>query len=579
MATALSQSQFISAIADMGTDYSALILGAGASRSSGVLLAREIVHDIVASEYCHANGIADDLRRRVPASEVRGWLELQDWYRGARARGESDYSAVFRQFKPTRDHQLKYIASLLVGAAPSRAYHALCHLVRRRIFPVVLTTNFDPLLENCYKGKFLSESSLRTIESPTMFSQVTLEANRTLLAHLHGNLNGYDIANLDESTHLLKKDIESAVKRLVNPYALAVMGYSGSDNSVMSLLEQLVADDPSSFRRGVIYWCHTPGGALSPRVTALLDSVSQGFTVQIAGFDQTIQALSERLQCGNHEFKTLRPPELEEEGEAGEGEAAINVALLEALPQKLHRFRTGLRWKSEIAGFATENDWWQATIYEGELWMIGDPAELPFALRQKISATPVDIELNDKSLSDSLTWRIFTELVNKGLKCTLRREHGLREFRGNRFFFPKPKNADERTLKYMSRKRKAWRRVVWLEFSRGDESSKTEYFCHESIRASVMRFRGQPSLALSPTRLFTIAGDDVWDSPTARTSIGRSTGKVWNESYDSLVRLWLDVLSKGSDTVNVRFSADGRKPEYRLQFANRPLVAREIERS
>ena len=30
-------------------------------------------------------------------------------------------------------------------------------------------------------------------------------------------------------------------------------------------------------------------------------------------------------------------------------------------------------------------------------------------------------------------------------------------------------------------------------------------------------------------------------------------------------RLWLDVLSKEGETVNIRFSADGRKSEYRLQ--------------
>jgi hypothetical protein len=46
MRSTLTQSQLVNAIADMGKGYSAILFGAGASRSSGVLLAREIVHDI-----------------------------------------------------------------------------------------------------------------------------------------------------------------------------------------------------------------------------------------------------------------------------------------------------------------------------------------------------------------------------------------------------------------------------------------------------------------------------------------------------------------------------------------------------
>ncbi len=180
MVKTLTQSQFVSAVADMGPGYAALLLGAGASRSSGVLLAREIVHDIVSTEYCQQHGITADLRSHVPAPHVRSWLELQAWYKEARACGDSDYSAVFRQFKPTKDHQIRYIRSIVDGTNASPAYHALCHLIRERYFPVILTTNFDPLLENCYRGKFESEASLRTIESPEAFAKATVESDRNV---------------------------------------------------------------------------------------------------------------------------------------------------------------------------------------------------------------------------------------------------------------------------------------------------------------------------------------------------------------------------------------------------------------
>ena len=116
----LSHDQFVAALADMGREYAALLIGAGASRSSGVLLAREIVTDICTAAYCREFDIGDSQRERVSAHDVREWLELQRWYQDARAVGETEYSAVFRQFKPTHDHQIEYIKSLLKAAARHR---------------------------------------------------------------------------------------------------------------------------------------------------------------------------------------------------------------------------------------------------------------------------------------------------------------------------------------------------------------------------------------------------------------------------------------------------------------------------
>lgn len=571
----LNQARFVSVLSDMGKDYASLLLGAGASRSSGVPLAREIVHDIVATEYCHQTGIPVGQKQRVPATEVRSWLELQNWFRDARARGESEYSAVFREFKPTHDHQIRYISSLLQGASPSPAYRALSDLVRERFFPVVVTTNFDPLLENCYRGKFPTEASLRTVESPEGFKKVTVESGRVILGHLHGNLNGYDIANLDEATSLLKEDVAQALTRLLNPFALVVMGYSGNDGSVMSLLEQLARDE-SALGRGVIYWCHIAGNKISPRVAALLDSVQSGFSVEISGFDQLIKALAERFGVGVSEFRSEPPTDIDGQGDAVGHAAAVNVALTQSLPAKLLRFRTGLKSRQDIYEMRGEHDWWQGTIVGDEFWMLGNPAELPADLIESISAKPTEVILSEASLEDDLIWRVFVELANKGLDNMLRKDLSLRWFRGKRYFFGKPRNDDERKVTYKSRKMRATRRVVWKAFTRGEGADETVYYVHEALRTDISRFGGRPCLVIRPTRLFTISGNEVWDTESARSSVGRSTSKVWNEPYDSLVRLWLEVLSKNSDRITVRFSADGRKPEYRLEFNKRPLEAQKI---
>ncbi len=345
----------------------------------------------------------------------------------------------------------------------------------------------------------------------------------------------------------------------------------------MSLLEHLAKRVPSAFKRGVVYWCYHLGSTLAPRVSTFLDDVAQGFAVPVAGFDQVVRDFCDRVRIGQDEFRSVRRADLTDT-KPGNVTASLNVAMVKALPDRLYRFRTGLKSRKELEAFRDEHSWWQATVHDGSLWLLGSPGELPNALQEQISTTPEPIDINREALLDEDVWRIFSEIANKGLATTLQREHGLRHFRGNRFFFAKPSSKDERKIKYMCRKRRAFRRVVWLEFERGTEDSKTRYYCHEALRPTIARFYGDAALVVSPTKLFTVFGDDVWDSETARISVGRSKGKVWNEAYDSLVRMWLDVLSKEGDSIIVRFSADGRQPEYRLQFSNRPLVANHVER-
>src|SRR5262249_17106816 len=154
---------------------------------------------------------------------------------------------VFRHFKPTHDHEIEYIRGLLKNASPSHAYKLLAQFAHDGYFPVLSTTNFDPLFENCYSGMFPSEASLNSVSTVDEFAKLTLSSNQRILAYLHGNLNGYRIANLDEDTRLLRLEVDSALRRILDPHALVVVGYSGWDKSVMTLLQHLAKNQPSCF--------------------------------------------------------------------------------------------------------------------------------------------------------------------------------------------------------------------------------------------------------------------------------------------------------------------------------------------
>ena len=162
---------------------------------------------------------------------------------------------------------------------------------------LLLATNLDPLVENCYRSRKAHELSLRTFAKLDDFQQATIDRDRRQLAYLHGNLDGYFIANIDEDTRYLKDGVAEAIGRLLDPYQLVVVGYSGRDSSVMNDLIYLAENRPSCFRHGVIYWCRRAGEELSLRARSLLEFiVGDPITVRSwLPLEQPVQAQSPQL--------------------------------------------------------------------------------------------------------------------------------------------------------------------------------------------------------------------------------------------------------------------------------------------
>ena len=337
-------------------------------------------------------------------------------------------------------------------------------------------------LQNCCRGLFQADVRIRSVSTADEFQKITVERDGCQLCYLHGNLNDYSLANLDEHTRFLRPDIQDAMKRLLNPYALVVVGYSGNDRSVMSLLESLARNDHSCFRRGAVYWCRPRGGRLSAAAKALLDGVAQGFEVEVHGFDRLIQDLCKLTGVGFQMFEESPPPGFTATRTVGAEQAVLNIGSLQQLPERLLCYRTGIKNRREIEAYRTQDSWWQATVKEGHLWLIGNPDELPQDLLDRCSASPEVTPITLATLADQEVWNIFAELANNGLGRSLQRDCNLRFWKG-RYYYAKPKGSDERSVTYLCRRRKAQRRVVWLAFERGTENDKTRYFCHEALVA------------------------------------------------------------------------------------------------
>lgn len=257
------------------TSY-ALFLGAGASWYSGVKTADEMIG-------MWRNRLYTQSRTRMKYSE---WLIKQDWYGSDR-----EYSYLFSHLYDEPAQRRDYIGKLLEDSYPMWGYLYLTSLLQAQIFNTVFTTNFDDLInEACY----LYTDDVRPIVCAYDAGAINirLTTTRPKIIKLHGDfLFDSILRNTQEETERLTKDMEAKFSQFGQEYGLVVVGYGGRDNSVMSILENLLTDK-QFFKHG-IYWCLRSGDKPRDRVAKLLEK-DRVYAIDIPGFDEFMAMIRDR---------------------------------------------------------------------------------------------------------------------------------------------------------------------------------------------------------------------------------------------------------------------------------------------
>jgi hypothetical protein len=124
----------------------ALLLGSGLSRAGEIPTGWEITLDLI---------------RRV--ARAKGVTEQADWAKWYKEQtgAEPDYSALLEGLAASPDERRAILHSYIEPSEedrqqgrklPTKAHHAIAALVRAGYIRVIITTNFDRLLERCRMG-------------------------------------------------------------------------------------------------------------------------------------------------------------------------------------------------------------------------------------------------------------------------------------------------------------------------------------------------------------------------------------------------------------------------------------------
>jgi hypothetical protein len=200
------------------------------------------------------------------------------------AKTPSERNRVLRSyFEPNVEEREKGVK------APTKAHKAIAWLVAEGYVRVIITTNFDRLLESALDARGVRPTVLTTPDAIQGALPVAL--NSCCIVKVHGDYLDTRIRNTPEELAQYDKRLEKFLDRLFDDFGLIVCGWSAEwDLALRSALERI------SNRRFTTYW--TVRGTLTPEAESFRKSPVARASFQTASpLGQGCRSERETLSC------------------------------------------------------------------------------------------------------------------------------------------------------------------------------------------------------------------------------------------------------------------------------------------
>lgn len=268
-------------------------LGAGASRSSGLPTATDLVWDLKLRYYCaqeNQDVVAHDVSNRAVQARIQAYMDSKGfppiW-------DPAEYSFYFELlFGKDYAAQQKYLNRALATEKISSTigHRALAALLYLDLARIIFTTNFDEVVESAYAsvaGKNLTTFHLEG-------SYAALEALNSekfpFYAKVHGDFRYQTVKNLAADLLHNDREIQKCFVAAAARFGMVVSGYSGRDGNVMAMLREAIEQN-NSFPHG-LYWTVTRISRVEAPVRELMDYAHskgvKGGIVETGTFDEML---------------------------------------------------------------------------------------------------------------------------------------------------------------------------------------------------------------------------------------------------------------------------------------------------
>lgn len=265
----------------------ALLLGAGISLASGVQTGWGIVQDLVSR-------IAAMQDPEDPAAGAAAMADPEGWW--AQHHEEPlGYSALLAAVAPTPAARQAQLAGYFQpgendepGAkGPTDAHRAIAQLVKRGTIRVILTTNFDRLMEQALQETGISPQVIHTAEQ--IDAMMPLAHCPATVIKLHGDYADLEQRNTVDELESYPQAQQQLLERVLEEYGLIVCGWSAEWDKALAK-----AVEGTRSRRYPLFWCTygAPGQAAAHLIAQHNAAVIAGMSA-----DELFTDLLQRIEA------------------------------------------------------------------------------------------------------------------------------------------------------------------------------------------------------------------------------------------------------------------------------------------
>ena len=256
-----------------------MLLGSGVSRSAGIPTGWEVVLD---------------LTRQIAAAEnADPEPDPAEWYT-LRFNQPPEYSAVLDKLAPLSAERQALLRGYFEATAedqsegiksPTEAHRAIANLVAGGWVRVIVTTNFDRLIESSLEAVDVSPIVISTPDQAR--GAPPIAHSKCTLIKVHGDYLDTRIKNSEEELLSFDQSMDSLLDQVFDEYGLIVCGWSGEfDVALRRAMTRRVS------RRYSTYWCVR--GTPNEKSQRVLNHM-QAMVVEIPDADSFFTDLSEQV--------------------------------------------------------------------------------------------------------------------------------------------------------------------------------------------------------------------------------------------------------------------------------------------
>ena len=232
------------------------LLGAGASRASGIKTAGDMIWDFKARLYRSDRKVSASAVSDLGDSRIRGILQSFFDSKGEFPSfgAEDEYASYFETTYPNQQDRRRYVDDLMRGAQPSYGHFALAHLMKKDICRLIWTTNFDRVFEDAAAKVFETTSMLTVgdLGEPERIKTAFSQQHWPIYAKLHGDFQSEALKNTTAELALQDEQMRQVFLDACRNQGLAISGYSGRDSSILDVLREAISDG-AGFPNG-LFW-------------------------------------------------------------------------------------------------------------------------------------------------------------------------------------------------------------------------------------------------------------------------------------------------------------------------------------